>query len=93
MVDLASAEAVELQGLWPVHSVLVEADAGIVVLADSLHLLAVDANGIAWESGDLSSDGLKDLSIAHGVVRGCGWDAPTGTWSKFALDCRTGKAV
>jgi hypothetical protein len=54
-------------------------------------ILVWGANGLAWESEKLSSEGITILAIDGAILRGRGWDMNTDEETDFALDLRTGR--
>ena len=53
-------------------------------------IIAWGANGQAWQSERLTSEGLTIDSIEGHILHGQGWDMMTDKEVPFALDLRTG---
>jgi len=56
-------------------------------------ILAWGPEGLAWESGKLSDEGLAIESVDGGLLRGTGWDMKSDRDRRFAVDLRTGTLV
>ena len=57
------------------------------------NLVAWGPMGMAWESERLSAEGITQIVIENGILRGLGWDMQTDKETPFALDLRTGLRV
>ena len=64
---------------------------GLVVLGDWTHLIAYDADGLAWESQRLVLDDLKVLECHDDVLRVQGLDP--GGITELEVDLATGRAL
>jgi len=62
----------------------------LLLFAGHHSILAWGLDGEAWESERLSSEGLTNLRIEDGILRGEGWDLRTDRDVPFALDLMTG---
>jgi len=56
-------------------------------------ILAWGANGLAWESERLSSEGVTIVSIDGATLRGRGWDIFSDKETDFALDLRSSQRI
>jgi hypothetical protein len=56
-------------------------------------MLAWGADGLAWESEKLSSEGVTIVAIDDATLRGRGWDLFTDKETDFALDLRSGRRI
>ncbi|MGA9672735.1 MAG: hypothetical protein WBQ94_26195 [Terracidiphilus sp.] len=56
-------------------------------------ILAWGANGQAWQSEKLSSEGLTLEDIDGPILHGLGWDLMTDKESRFAIDLQTGLRI
>ncbi len=80
----------ELVPLDPVLDVCAAMDAGLLIMHDFTHFVAYGDVGIAWETPDLSWDGISSVELHGDVLRGKGWDAPTGKDVDFEIELATG---
>jgi hypothetical protein len=63
-----------------------------IVLGTDLEFGAIRADGTGWNSGRLSWDGIKNISISAATLAGEAY-APMGdSWFPFALDLLTGES-
>ena len=66
---------------------------GLLVMAGSHAILAWGKNGLAWQTGRLSSEGLRIAEVAGSTMHGFGWDVMTDREVPFAIDLRTGEPI
>lgn len=76
--------------LRPVTQVLSAPAAGLILLAGFHHVLALDANGIRWQSARLSWEGVTLTSDDATHLHGTGWNMQTDREVPFAIDLATG---
>jgi hypothetical protein len=76
----------------PVRHVLSVQDPELLIFGSYTRLSAYGARGFMWVTEDLSWDGLKDLNVTGGTVRGTAWDSPAGRDTAFSVDVVTGEA-
>lgn len=65
----------------------------LLLFAGHRALLAWGADGEAWQTPRLSSEGLRITEIAGDALRGFGWDLMTDREIPFTIDLRTGARV
>jgi hypothetical protein len=75
----------------PVLQVLVLSEPELLLFAGHHALLAWGANGEAWQSPRLSSEGLRIHEVRGHQLFGFGWDLRTDREVPFTLDLRTGE--
>jgi hypothetical protein len=56
-------------------------------------LVAYGPNGKCWETGRLSWEGFKILTVAENHLTGLGWDLITDREFEFQVDLRTGQRM
>ena len=83
-------EGVTLLDMKPVVSVLPVPEAGLLVFVGFQTMLAWGADGLAWETGRLSWEGIRDIHVTVDVIRGHGWDLIRDKECEFLIDIRTG---
>ncbi len=64
---------------------------GLVVVCNHQRLAAYSDLGLAWKTPRLSWDGIRNVRIEDGAVKGEAWDEPWGFWVSFAVDIETGE--
>jgi hypothetical protein len=69
----------------PAHNVL--------LFTGSHALLAWGAQGLAWQTPRLSSEGLRITEVRDEQLHGFGWDIITDRETPFAIDLKTGRRV
>ncbi|SEF99540.1 hypothetical protein SAMN05421819_1606 [Bryocella elongata] len=67
-----------------------EEPTGLLLLAGFHNVLALDANGIRWESARLTWEGLSMTDIAEGKLHGTGWNMMSNRDVPFTVDLKTG---
>jgi hypothetical protein len=76
----------------PVLQVLPLVAEGLLLFVSHRSILAWGPDGQAWESKNLSDEGLNLTGIESGILRGTGWAMLTDKETEFALDLRSGLA-
>jgi hypothetical protein len=76
--------------LKPAVSVMPLVEHNLLLFVGFHAVMAWGADGLAWQSGKLSDEGLRIESAENGVLRGFGWRLMTDKESEFALDLNTG---
>jgi hypothetical protein len=80
-----------LLAIKPVVAVLPAYEAGLMLFVGFQNILAWGAAGLSWETGRLSWEGIRVLSVAAGELRGFGWDLMTDKEVEFVVDLATGR--
>ena len=80
----------ELVPLDPVMDVCAAPDAGLLIMHDFTRFVAYGDSGMAWETPCLSWDGISSVEVDGVVLRGAGWDEPTGKNADFEIQLATG---
>jgi hypothetical protein len=86
---LAPATCLHLP-LRPVAAILPAPQQNLLLLAGFHDILAVGSNGIAWQSGRLSWEGLTMTSIHNNTLHGTGWNMQTDRDLPFTLNLSDG---
>lgn len=79
--------------LRPVLEVRAAAEHRLLLFCGSYSVVAWGAQGLAWKTQRLSSEGLRITEIRDGVLRGFGWDLMTDREVPFAVDLKTGQML
>ena len=79
--------------LRPVLEVRPAPDQNLLLFCGSYSVVAWGAQGLAWKTGRLSSEGLRITEIRDGILRGFGWDLMTDRDVPFAVDLETGQVL
>jgi hypothetical protein len=77
----------------PVMEVRALPEHKLLLFAGHRALLAWGADGEAWQTPRLSSEGLRIMGIFGDELRGFGWDLMTDREIPFSVDLRTGERV
>lgn len=75
----------------PVLNVLAAVVENLLLFVGHHSILAWGADGQAWQSEKLSSEGLTLEEVSGPVLHGLGWDLMTDREVPFALDLKTGR--
>jgi hypothetical protein len=78
---------IEFRPVLEVHPV---PDPQLLLFCGSTAVLAWGAQGLAWKTPRLSSEGLRITEILDGALHGFGWDLMTDHEVPFAVDLATG---
>jgi hypothetical protein len=76
--------------LRPVTQVLPSPASGLILLAGFHHVIAVDTNGIRWQSARLSWEGVTLTDVRDSRVYGTGWNMNTNREVPFSIDLVAG---
>jgi hypothetical protein len=93
LIDTTSPERFTMLPHRPVLQVRVLPAEGLLLFVGHRSLLAWGRRGKAWESENLSSEGITIARIEAGVLHGLGWDLIADRETPFALDLRTGVRI
>lgn len=63
----------------------------LLLFAGSRSLLAWGEDGLAWQTGSLSSEGLRIVAVGERELHGFGWDLTTDREIPFVIDLATGE--
>ena len=80
----------EVIDLLPIMGVFPIPSPSLLVVHDFTRFVAYGTSGFLWETPSLSWDGIKSISVGNGVIRGMGWDVPTGKDIDFQISLRDG---
>jgi hypothetical protein len=73
-----------------VTRILVAPSAGVILLAGFHNVLALDANGLRWQSARLSWEGITLTHADDKYLHGTGWNLNTDREVPFTVDLLTG---
>ncbi len=73
-----------------VKSIRYEDDLGLVVVSDGLSFEALSKTGVAWLSGRVSWDGMRNVRRQGARLEGEAYSPIEDEWSPFTLDLRNG---
>ena len=77
--------------LRPVTQVMALPAHGLLLFAGFHHLVALGAEGIAWQTERLSWEGLRLGTVEDDTLHGFGWNLMTDREVAFTVDLDTGK--
>jgi hypothetical protein len=78
-------------GLKPVVAVHSACEAGLLLFVGFHRIVAWGRDGLTWETGRLSWEGVRVTAIEGGEAVGFGWDLMGDVEREFRVDLRTGK--
>lgn len=90
LIDTAVPERFTMLPLRPVMQVWPAPEAGLLLFAGHHSILAWGNEGLAWQSGKLSDEGVTITAIEGETLRGLGWQMMTDKETPFVLDLKTG---
>lgn len=90
-IDTRDPTRCEFLPLRPIAAVLASPDDGVLLLAGFHQVMALDAQGIRWQTGRLSWEGIALGEVRDGRLHGTGWDMFTDREMPFSVDLRTGE--
>jgi hypothetical protein len=90
LIDTLTPEHCLHLPLRPTTQVLPAPAAELILLAGFHNLLALDANGIRWQSARLSWEGVTMTSVDATHLHGTGWNMHTDREAPFTIDLATG---
>jgi hypothetical protein len=93
IIDTTAPEQFTLVAYRPVLDIRPVPAHELLLFVGHHSILAWGANGEAWQSEKLSSEGLTLEAIEGSVLHGLGWDMMTDKEVPFALDLKTGLRV
>ena len=93
LIDTTAPERFTMIPYRPVLEIRPLPTEGLLLFIGHHAILAWGLNGLAWDSGKLSSEGVAISSVESGILNGLGWDMMTDKETPFALDLRTGLRV
>jgi hypothetical protein len=77
-------------GLKPVVDVHAAVAAGLLLFVGFHTILAWGRDGMAWQTGRLSWEGVRVTEVTEDQVRGMGWDLRGDVEVEFSVDLKTG---
>jgi hypothetical protein len=93
LIDTTAPERFTMLPLRPVMQVQSAQEAGLLLFAGQHSILAWGREGLAWQSGKLSDEGVTITGVEGFILRGMGWRMMTDKETPFALDLKTGNSV
>jgi hypothetical protein len=91
VIDTQAPEHCVHLALRPVTRILPAPSAGVILLAGFHNVLAIDANGLRWQSARLSWEGITLADADDKHLHGTGWNLNTDREVPFTVDLLTGK--
>ncbi len=90
VIDTTDPQRFTMIEYRPVLAVLAAVEAGLLLFVGHRSVLAWGNDGIAWETGKLSDEGVTITGIENGVLRGTGWEMMTDKEKAFAVELGSG---
>ena len=91
LVDTTAPERVTQIALRPVTAVRVLEAEELLIFAGFMSLVAWGREGLAWETGRLSWEGVTMGSVVDGKLTGTGWEMVSDRELPFAVNLKTGQ--
>lgn len=93
LIDTIAPEEFSMLAYRPVLQVWPSVEDGLLLFVGHRSILAWGREGIAWESEQLSDEGVTIIDIEKSVLHGSGWEMSTDREVGFALDLRNGARI
>jgi len=90
LIDTLAPERCLHLPLRPAAQILPALPAGLILLAGFHNIIALDANGIRWQSARLSWEGVTMTHADATHLHGTGWNMHTDCEAPFTIDLTTG---
>ena len=91
LINTTAPERFSMLPLRPVMQLWPAVEDGLLLFAGHHGILAWGKNGLAWQSGKLSDEGVTINGVKNGILHGTGWQMLTDKETPFALDLSTGQ--
>jgi hypothetical protein len=93
LIDTTAPERFTMLPYRPVLEVRPVPTMSLLLFVGHHAILAWGADGLAWESEKLSSEGITIISIESATLRGRGWDMLADKETDFSMDLQTGLRI
>lgn len=93
LIDTGKPEQFTMLPYRPVLDVRPASSDGLLLFVSHHKILAWGRDGQAWESENLSDEGVTIENFEGGVLRGTGWEMRTDKEISFALELRSGRRI
>ena len=93
LIDTADPERFTMIEYRPVLEVRALVEQRLLLFVGHRTVLAWGAEGLAWETGKLSDEGVVITRIENGVLHGTGWEMMSDTERPFAIDLLDGRLL
>ncbi len=93
LIDTTAPERFTMLPLRPVMQIKPVLEANLLFFAGHHSILAWGRDGLAWQSGKLSDEGVTITGVEGDTLRGMGWEMRTDRETPFALDLKTGQVA
>jgi hypothetical protein len=93
LTDTRAPERFTMLPYRPVLEVRPIREMNLLLFVGHHAMLAWGADGLAWESEKLSSEGITIAAIDGATLRGRGWDLMTDKEIDFAVDLKNGQRI
>jgi hypothetical protein len=90
VIDTADPQRFKMIEYRPVLEVRALVEERLLLFVGHRTMLAWGAEGLAWETGKLSDEGVNITRIENGVLHGTGWEMMTDKERPFAVDLQNG---
>jgi hypothetical protein len=91
VANVATPELCAQVGMKPVVAVFSAVEAGLLLFVGFHTILAWGRDGMAWQTGRLSWEGVRVTEVGERQARGFGWDLRGDVEVEFVVDLTTGE--
>lgn len=91
LIDTTAPEHFTMIPYRPVLEILPLPEHGLLLFVGHRAIVAWGAEGRAWESEQLSSEGIALAAVEGSTLCGLGWNMATDKEAPFAIDVKTGR--
>lgn len=91
LIDSTAPEQFTMLPYRPVLEIRVALADGLLLFVSHRRILAWGRDGQAWETENLSDEGVTITGIEPGILHGLGWQMQTDKEMPFTVDLRTGR--
>jgi hypothetical protein len=93
LINTTAPERFTMLPLRPVMQVWPAPGSELLLFAGHHSILAWGREGLAWQSGKLSDEGVTITAVEGETLRGTGWQMMTDRETSFLLDLKTGRPL
>jgi len=93
LIDSTAPEQFTMIPYRPVLEIRAAVADSLLLFVSHRRILAWGRDGQAWETENLSDEGVTITSIEPGMLHGLGWQMQTDKETPFTVDLRTGRRI
>ena len=89
-IPVGSPKDYQMIPSFPIKKIIAVPQSEVMVFVDYVRLVAFNENGLIWQTGSISWDGLQVNEVTKDMIKGTGWDAPNNQEVEFFVDVSNG---